>query len=328
MTVGSPPLLRAERLHKSYRLRSSGAAREITAVDDVSITVRGGETFAIVGESGCGKSTLAKLIVQLEAPDSGALLLDERPALTTSRRQRLAFSRDVQMVFQDPYGALTPHFRVRTLVAEPLRIHRLANGRELQQRVEALLENVGLSPEIADRFPHELSGGQRQRVSIARAIATRPRLIICDEPVSALDVSVRSQIINLLLDLQSDLGLAYVFISHDLALVDHIADTIGVMYLGRIVEQAPAASFFANPRHPYSRALIASSPAPDPERRRTAPTLQGEIETGPLTSGCRFRNRCPFAIAVCEQTDPPLRQVASNHLAACHRAEEIAESSL
>lgn len=324
MTVASPPLLRADRLRKSYRLRSGSAAREITAVDDVSISVLAGETFAIVGESGCGKSTLAKLIMQLEAPDSGALLLDERPILSSSRRQRRAFSRDVQMVFQDPYGALTPHFRVRTLVAEPLRIHRLANGQELQQRVEALLENVGLSPEIADRFPHELSGGQRQRVSIARAIATRPRLIICDEPVSALDVSVRSQIINLLLDLQRELGLAYMFISHDLALVDHIGDTIGVMYLGRIVEQAPAASFFANPRHPYSRALIASSPAPDPEKRRTAPALQGEIDTSPLASGCRFRNRCHFAIARCAETDPPLRPVASNHLAACHRAEEIA----
>ncbi len=323
MTVAALPLLRADRLRKSYRLRSGSAAREIVAVDDVSISVRAGETFAIVGESGCGKSTLAKLIMQLEAPDSGALLLDERPALSSSRRQRRGFSRDVQMVFQDPYGALTPHFRVRTLVAEPLRIHGLAKGHELQQRVAALLENVGLSHEIADRFPHELSGGQRQRVSIARAIATRPRLIICDEPVSALDVSVRSQIINLLLDLQRELGLAYMFISHDLALVDHIGDTIGVMYLGRIVEQAPAASFFANPRHPYSRALIASSPAPDPDKRRTAPALHGEIDTGPLASGCRFRNRCPIAIAKCADSDPPLRLIASNHLAACHRAEEV-----
>lgn len=323
MTVAAPPLLRADGLRKSYRLRSGNTAREIIAVDDVSLSVRAGETFAIVGESGCGKSTLAKLIMQLEAPDSGTLLLDERPALSSSRRQRRAFSRDVQMVFQDPYGALTPHFRVRTLVAEPLRIHRLANGRELQQRVDALLESVGLSPEIADRFPHELSGGQRQRVSVARAIATRPRLIICDEPVSALDISVRSQIINLLLDLQRELGLAYMFISHDLALVDHIGDTIGVMYLGRIVEQAPAASFFASPRHPYSRALIASSPVPDPNIRRTAPALQGEIDTSSLASGCRFRNRCPFAIAKCSETDPSLRPVASNHFAACHRADEI-----
>jgi oligopeptide/dipeptide ABC transporter ATP-binding protein len=317
------PLLRADNLRKSYRLRSGGAVREIVAVDDVSIAVNAGETLAIVGESGCGKSTLAKLIMQLEAADHGGLLLDDQPVLSPSQRRRRAFSRDVQMVFQDPYGALTPHFRVRTLVAEPLRIHGMASGRELSQRVAELLESVGLSPEIADRFPHELSGGQRQRVSIARAIATRPRLIICDEPVSALDVSVRSQIVNLLLDLQRDLQLAYIFISHDLALVDHIGDTICVMYLGRIVEQASAGTFFANPRHPYSRALIASSPAPDPSKRHATPALQGEVDTAALTAGCRFRSRCPFAIAKCAETDPPLRPIADNHFAACHRADEL-----
>lgn len=320
----SQPLLRTVGLRKSYRLRNGGVTREIAAVDDVSISVTPGETLAIVGESGCGKSTLAKLITQLEPPDSGEIVFDGLPVATRSRRERLAFRRDIQMIFQDPYGSLTPHFRVGTLVAEPLRIHRLATAATLRQRVAEILDSVGLAPEIASRFPHELSGGQRQRVSIARAIATRPRLIVCDEPVSALDVSVRSQIVNLLLDLQRDLGLSYLFISHDLALVNHIGDTICVMYLGRIVEQAPAAAFFAAPRHPYSRALIASSPFPDPRRRNTAPAVHGEVEVGAVSGGCKFRNRCPLALPKCSEIDPPLRHIALDHHVACHRAEEMA----
>lgn len=323
MSTRIPPLLQAEGLRKSYSIRNGNVVRQIAAVDGVSIQIAPGETLAIVGESGCGKSTLAKLVTQLERADAGELLFEGRRISAPSHRKRLAFRRDVQMVFQDPYGSLTPHFRVGTLVAEPLRIHRLATGAALARRVGEILTSVGLAPEIAGRFPHELSGGQRQRVSIARAIATRPQLIVCDEPVSALDVSVRSQIINLLLDLQRDLGLAYLFISHDLALVDHIGDVICVMYLGRIVEQAPAAAFFAAPRHPYSRALIASSPAPDPRRRNTAPAVLGEIEVGAITAGCRFRNRCPLAIAKCSEFDPPLRMLAPGHLVACHRAEEV-----
>lgn len=322
MTVPAQPLLQTVGLCKRYRMRKGGVTREIVAVDDVSITVASGETLAIVGESGCGKSTLAKLITQLETPDSGEIMFDGHPITTRRRRERMAFSRDVQIIFQDPYGSLTPHFRVGTLVAEPLRIHRLATAATLPQRVSGILESVGLAPEIANRFPHELSGGQRQRVSIARAIATRPRLIICDEPVSALDVSVRSQIVNLLLDLQRDLGLSYLFISHDLALVNHIGDTICVMYLGRIVEQAPAAAFFAAPRHPYSRALIASSPFPDPRRRNTAPAVLGEVEAGAGAGGCRFRDRCPLAMAKCAEIDPPLREITLNHHVACHRAED------
>ena len=323
MRVPAQILLQTVGLSKRYRLRSAGATREIVAVDDVSITVASGETLAIVGESGCGKSTLAKLITQLESPDNGDILFDGHPLGTLRRPERLAFRRNVQMIFQDPYGSLTPHFRVGTLVAEPLRIHGLATAATLPGRVAETLDSVGLAPEIAHRFPHELSGGQRQRVSIARAIATRPRLIVCDEPVSALDVSVRSQIVNLLLDLQRDLGLSYLFISHDLALVNHIADTICVMYLGRIVEQATAAAFFAAPRHPYSRALLASSPFPDPRRRQAAPAVQGEVEVGVVSGGCRFRNRCVMAVKQCAEIDPPLRDIAINHSVACHRAEEI-----
>ena len=327
MNVINPPLLQTTGLRKSYRLRGSSGVRQIVAVDCVSIEVPSGKTLAIVGESGCGKTTLAKLITQLEAPDAGELVFDGRPISARSRSERKAFSRDIQMIFQDPYGSLTPHFRVGTLIAEPLRIHRLAAASTLPRRVAEILESVGLAPEIAGRFPHELSGGQRQRVCIARAIATRPRLVVCDEPVSALDVSVRSQIVNLLLDLQRDLGLSYLFISHDLALVDHIADTICVMYLGRIIEQAPAAAFFSAPRHPYSRALIASSPVPDPRRRNAAPALQGEVEVGAIAVGCRFRNRCPHAVAKCAETDPPLRSFAAGHLVACHRAEELSAPS-
>jgi oligopeptide/dipeptide ABC transporter ATP-binding protein len=232
------------------------------------------------------------------------------------------------LVFQDPYGSLTPHFRVGTLVAEPLKIHRMTTAEGLPDRVDEILGSVGLSPDIARRFPHELSGGQRQRVSIARALATRPRLIICDEPVSALDVSVRSQIVNLLLDLQRDLGLSYILISHDLALVDHIGDTICVMYLGRIVEQAPAAAFFGAPRHPYSRALIASSPLPDPRRRSTAPAVRGEVDVGATLTGCRFRDRCPLAIQTCAEVDPPLREISASHLVACHRSDELAAPAI
>jgi oligopeptide/dipeptide ABC transporter ATP-binding protein len=325
MSRATEPLLQATGLRKGYRLPSGGLVRQIAAVDDVSIEVAPGETLAIVGESGCGKSTLAKLITQLERPDAGALVFDGKSVSARTRGERLAFRRDVQMVFQDPYGSLTPHFRVGTIVAEPLRIHRLVKPSALPGRIIEILKSVGLAPEIAERFPHELSGGQRQRVSIARAIATRPRLIVCDEPVSALDVSIRSQIVNLLLDLQSQLGLSYLFISHDLALVDHIGDVICVMYLGRIVEQAPAATFFAAPRHPYSRALIASSPIPDPRRRSAVPAVLGEIEVGATSIGCRFRKRCPLAMAKCAESDPPLRSLATSHLAACHRAEEVPE---
>lgn len=324
MSQAHPPLLAVDRLVKHYRLRTAaGSSQQIRAVDDISIQLFAGETLAIVGESGCGKSTLARLIMQLEQPDSGAVSLEGRQVGIGGRTERHAFRRAVQMVFQDPFGSLTPHFRVGTLVGEPLLVHRLASGVELRRRVAALLDSVGLESSLSNRFPHELSGGQRQRVSIARAIATRPRVVVCDEPVSALDVSVRSQIINLLLHLQRDLGLSYLFISHDLGLVDHISDHVCVMYLGRIVEQAPTAQFFAAPRHPYSRALIASTPKPEPGRRDRVSAVVGEVGLDEPATGCRFRNRCPMAIGVCGEHDPVLAPVAPGHLAACHRASEF-----
>jgi oligopeptide/dipeptide ABC transporter ATP-binding protein len=324
MSGGPQSILRVENLVKHYRLRrADGSYRQITAVDGVSLDLHAGETVAIVGESGCGKSTLAKLVLQLERPDSGTIAYDGHPISRASRADEMGFRRAVQMVFQDPYGSLTPHFRVGTLIGEPLRIHRLATGADLRARVADLLASVGLDADLAQRFPHELSGGQRQRVSIARAIATGPRIVVCDEPVSALDVSVRSQIMNLLLHLQRDLGLSYLFISHDLGLVDHVSDYVCVMYLGRIVEKATARQFFAAPRHPYSRALIASTPKPEPAQRNRAAPIAGEIEDGDSAPGCCFRNRCPFAAPVCEQAQPLLLPVESGHFVACHRVGEI-----
>jgi peptide/nickel transport system ATP-binding protein/oligopeptide transport system ATP-binding protein len=325
MTGDPAPILRVENLVKNYRLRrADGSYRQIRAVDGVSLDLHAGETVAIVGESGCGKSTLAKLVMQLERPDAGTIAYDGHPVSSASRADELGFRRAVQMVFQDPYGSLTPHFRVGTLIGEPLRIHRLATGAELRARVADLLASVGLDADLAQRFPHELSGGQRQRVSIARAIATGPRIVVCDEPVSALDVSVRSQIMNLLLHLQRDLGLSYLFISHDLGLVDHVSDHVCVMYLGRIVEQASARQFFAAPRHPYSRALIASTPRPEPEHRNRPAPITGEVGEGEPATGCGFRNRCPFATDICAREQPALLPAASGHLVACHRVDEIA----
>ncbi len=324
MTTAAP-LLEVRDLVKHYVLRPSllGPPRgSVRAVEGVSLAVEAGTTLAIVGESGCGKSTTAKLILQLEPPDGGQILIAGRPVAGAGPELR----RTVQMIFQDPYASLTPHFTVRATLREPLVVHRICPRREVDARIAAMLEAVGLHPEIMRRYPHELSGGQRQRVAIARALAVEPRLIVCDEPVSALDVSIRSQIINLLLQLQKDRGLTYLFISHDLDLVAHISDTVAVMYLGRIVELADADRLFAAPLHPYTRALLASSPVPDPHRRLQAAPLRGEVAsiTEP-PSGCPFRSRCPLAIDRCAAVAPLLREIVTGHRSACHRAEELAD---
>ncbi len=317
------PVIAVKNLVKHFAMRrswSQRAAVSVRAVDGISFEIAAGSTLALVGESGCGKSTTAKLILQLERPDSGQVLLDGEPITKPTPRLR----QHIQMVFQDPYASLTPHFKIRSILREPLAIHRVCRRREMRDRVAAALDDVGLTAEVMPRYPHELSGGQRQRVGIARALAVKPRLIVCDEPVSALDVSIRSQIINLLLDLQESQGLAYLFISHDLDLVAHISDVVAVMYLGKIVEQAPTEVFFAGPKHPYSQALLASSPVPDPHRRVQFAPLRGEIASPTdLPSGCRFRTRCPLAIDKCADTEPPLRTVGADHLSACHRADEL-----
>ena len=297
-------------------------ARSIRAVDGISFKLMPGSTLALVGELGCGKSTTAKLILQLLEPDSGDIRLDGQSVVRTLKDALKHLRRNVQMVFQDPYASLTPHLRIGATLREPFLVKGVRSRIEINEHVKSVLTAVGLDPEIAKRFPHELSGGQRQRVGIARAIAGEPRLIVCDEPVSALDVSIRSQIINLLLDLQKSRGLSYLFISHDLDLVAHVSDAVAVMYLGKIVEQAPTTSFFAQPRHPYSQALLASSPIPDP-RRRAKPAIRDEIMTGiEHGTGCRFRDRCPLAASICAEADPELREVASSHSVACHRADE------
>ncbi|MFN0193985.1 MAG: ABC transporter ATP-binding protein [Aestuariivirga sp.] len=320
------PVLAVDHLVKHFTLRGSWpwqSNQVVPAVDGISLRLPPMTTLGLVGESGCGKSTTAKLILQLLQPDSGEIRLSGESVIRPSKAALERLRRNAQMVFQDPYASLTPHLTIGSILREPFLTHRVCSRREIGERVRAVLAAVGLHADTAQRYPHELSGGQRQRVGIARAIAIEPRLVICDEPVSALDVSIRSQIINLLLDLQQSRGLAYLFISHDLDLVAHVSDAVAVMYLGKIVEQSSAKTFFAGPRHPYSRALLASSPIPDP-RFRLKPAISGEIgRTAELGRGCRFRNRCPLAIAHCADVEPELRPIADGHIVACHRAEEV-----
>lgn len=331
MSAPAPPkdvVLSARDLVKHYSLggRLPGQRKtKVPAVDGVSFDIPAGSTMALVGESGCGKSTTAKLVLQLEQPDSGEVWLDGERVEAGSRDGVRRLRRRAQMVFQDPYASLTPHLRINATLREPFVVHRLCPANKIDGRVAALLALVGLPPEIGRRFPHELSGGQRQRICIARAIAVEPELVVCDEPVSALDVSIRSQIVNLLLDLQQSRGLAYLFISHDLALVEHISDIVAVMYLGKIVERAPAKAFFSGPLHPYSAALLASSPTPDPRQRGRPAALRGEVASlVDLPSGCRFRLRCPLAISRCAEVEPELRSFDGDRQAACHRSEEMA----
>jgi oligopeptide/dipeptide ABC transporter ATP-binding protein len=326
-TADPEPILEVKDLVKHFVSSGSWSwqqRRKTRAVDGISFKLLPGSTLALVGESGCGKSTTAKLILQLLEPDSGDIRLCGESVTKPKKNALRRLRRNVQMVFQDPYASLTPHLKIGAVLREPFLVKGVRPRYEINERVRSVLTAVGLDPDIAQRFPHELSGGQRQRVGIARAIAGEPRLIVCDEPVSALDVSIRSQIINLLLDLQKSRGLSFLFISHDLDLVAHVSDVVAVMYLGKIVEQAPAATFFAQPRHPYSQALLASSPIPDP-RRRTKPAIRGEIMAGTeLGAGCRFRNRCPLAVSLCAAAEPELQTITESHEVACHRADETA----
>ena len=314
------PILELEGLTKHFDV---GRGEVLRAVEDVSLTAEPGEVLGLVGESGCGKSTLARLILRLYEPTAGSIRFDGADIGRASRRQLHAIRRQLAMVFQDPYASLNPHRTVAEIVADPLRIHRLASGAELSRRVAELLERVGLSPEHARRYPHEFSGGQRQRIGLARALATSPRLVVCDEPVSALDVSIQAQILNLLREQKDELGLTLLFIAHDLGVVRHVSDRVAVMYLGRIVESAPVDELFAHPRHPYTEALLSAVPVPDPDlaliRASSEIILEGDVPS-PINppSGCAFHPRCRYATEICSQQRPELTSEANGRLVACH----------
>ncbi len=309
-------LLELQGVSKSFRL-SSG--RRFHAVKDVSLQVESGATLGLVGESGCGKSTLARCIVGLHRPDGGSISFDGRDLGTLDRRSLRQVRRDLTMVFQDPYASLNPRRRVGDIVAAPLDIHDICRGADRSRRVAEMLDRVGLSPEHAKRYPHEFSGGQRQRIGLARALITRPRLVVLDEPVSALDVSVQAQILNLLMDLQAEFELTLVFIAHDLGVVRHIARDVAVMYLGRIVEQASADELFAMPLHHYSAGLLAAVPVPDPSSRSSDEALiSGDVSAAASEGGCEFSPRCAFAREQCRLAVPDLVTAAAGHQVACH----------
>jgi peptide/nickel transport system ATP-binding protein/oligopeptide transport system ATP-binding protein len=320
-------LLEVEGLVKHFVAARSVFGRPtapVKAVAGVSFTVEAGKTLALVGESGCGKSTVSRLVLRLIEPDKGKVRFEGRDLGALDANALRAFRRDAQIIFQDPYASLNPRMTVSQILTEPLALHDLVPASRRRERVEELLRLVGLEPRFARRYPHEFSGGQRQRIAIARALAVEPKLIICDEPVSALDVSIRSQILNLLRDLQDRLGLAYIFVSHDLAVVKHIADRVAVMNLGCIVETADAEALFAAPRHPYSRALLSAIPVPRPQAGRSRIMLQGEMPSAlNPPSGCRFHTRCPYAVERCRIEVPQLHADAAGHATACHRTTEL-----
>ncbi len=322
-------LLEVHDLCKSFHTDSGGlggASRRLQAVDQVSFTLRKGETLGLVGESGCGKSTTGRLILRLLEADSGKVLFQGQDVLQLSQRQMRPLRREIQMIFQDPYSSLNPRMKVGDIIGEPLQIHGLARGSQLKEEVIRLMGTVGLTEEHYHRYPHEFSGGQRQRIGIARALAVRPSLIIADEPVSALDLSIQAQVVNLLQDIQKDFGLTYLFIAHDLSVIEHISDRVAVMYLGRIVELANAEELYRAPRHPYSEALLNAVPIPDPARKRTHIPLKGEVPSAlNPPSGCHFHPRCPYAKEICNTQRPPLEDQGNGHLAACHFSDEVGQ---
>jgi oligopeptide transport system ATP-binding protein len=324
------PLLDVKHLVKHFPIKEGLLIdREVAAVhavDDCSLTLHEGETLGLVGESGCGKSTICRAIMQLIRPTSGSVRFQGQELVGRSRKQMQPLRREMQMIFQDPFASLNPRKRIGQIVGDPLQLHGLASGRELRRNVQELLDRVGLSAEHYNRYPHEFSGGQRQRIGIARALALRPKLIIADEPVSALDVSIQAQIINLLDDLQDEFGLSYIFVAHDLGVVRHVSDRIAVMYLGKIVERSPAAVLYKRPIHPYSVALLSAVPIPDPKANaaRTPVVLEGDVPS-PVDppSACRFHTRCPWATEICSEDEPPLADYGSGQAAACHHPRNV-----
>ncbi|MGK9230441.1 dipeptide ABC transporter ATP-binding protein [Inquilinus limosus] len=325
--VATETLVRAEGLTKIFQdgggLSFGRPRPAVRAVDEVSLEIRRGETLALVGESGCGKSTLGRLLLRLIEPSAGHVFVDGTDLTGLSRGQMRAMRRQVQMIFQDPYGSLSPRRSIADIVAEPLEVFGLVRSRrERRDKVAELLRQVGLPPSTMDRYPRQFSGGQRQRIGIARAISLDPAFIVADEPVSALDVSIQAQIVNLLQDLQEQKNLSYLFIAHDLAVVRHIADRVAVMYLGRIVESGPKAAVYGAPHHPYTQALLSAAPEPDPDRPQKRIILQGDVPSpSSIPSGCSFRTRCPLAQEICARERPPLVPVGDGHFTACHFAK-------
>ncbi|MGO9308303.1 MAG: ABC transporter ATP-binding protein [Spirochaetia bacterium] len=322
-------ILRVENLVKHFPVHSGSLRREtrvVHAVDGVSFDLARGETLGLVGESGCGKSTTGRTIMQLYRPTAGSVWLDGVDIVRLGRKDLRATRRKMQMIFQDPYASLNPRMTVGEIVSDPLRVYGEGkSGKEIDEEVRSLLALVKLDPSYANRYPHEFSGGQRQRIGVARALALRPQLVLCDEPISALDVSIQAQVVNLLVDLQKQLTLTYLFIAHDLSMVRHVCDRVAVMYLGIIVELAASRELYTNPLHPYTQALLSSVPIPDPvvEEKRRRTILTGEIPS-PVDppSGCRFRTRCPIAQAACAEARPEWRELRPGHFVACHFAKE------
>ncbi len=332
-TAVRPKLLEVVDLKKHFPIRRGFLfARQIgavKAVDGVNFFIREGETLGLVGESGCGKTTIGRLVLRAYEPTAGQIWFNDRQlgrvdVTTMSEAELRQLRKNMQLIFQDPYSSLNPRMTLLEIVGEPLRNHGIAKGEELKDRVAELLRVVGLRPEYMTRYPHAFSGGQRQRIGVARALALHPQLVVCDEPVSALDVSVQAQILNLLQNLQKEFGLTYLFISHDLSVVEHISDRVAVMYVGKLVESADTTELFTNPRHPYTEALLSSVPKPDPRIRTEAVPLTGEVaDPAHPPSGCYFHPRCRYCVDRCRSEEPVLREISPDHFVSCHRAEEL-----
>jgi len=324
-------LVEVKDLVKHFPIRGGVFLKEVAsvkAVDGVSLSIREGETMGLVGESGCGKTTLGRLMLRLEEPTAGEIYFQGENILTFGPSRMRVLRREMQIVFQDPFSSLNPRKTVAEIVGEPLLVHGIGNRREREERVLSLLEVVGLRREHLRRYPHQFSGGQRQRLGVARALALNPRLIVCDEAVSALDVSIQAQVINLLQDLQGEFGLTYLFISHDLSVVEHVSNRVAVMYLGKIVEIAASEELYTTPLHPYTQALLSASPIPDPTTRRQRIILKGDVPS-PIDppSGCRFHTRCLYAREICSKDEPDLREVERDHLASCFFAGQVGTRS-